>query len=300
MARLTGLQKAIERTDLARVKRILTQSPTTSLDRPLEGGYPPLVVAATAGSAEMIRLLVESGAGPQQRCRPFQDTALHFAATPAAVEALLSAGAEIEAASEEESRPLHAAVASNLPAVVAALLSRGADPNVHCRPYGDSPLHLAVRELRVKLIEILLRRGADPNVRDDEGATPLHLAALLRTKRVLPIVHALLQGGAKVDAANSAGITPLMAAAMNGELAVLRALIEAGASLDAIDAWSQTALSHAVCQGRRDAAKLLVDAHANPDIRISEKHPHAARRGATARDLAEASSDRGIRSLFKP
>ena len=43
--------------------------------------------------------------------------------------------------------------------------------------YGDSPLHYAVQRSNYKAAEILLQNGANPDDTDDQGITPLALAA---------------------------------------------------------------------------------------------------------------------------
>lgn len=42
----------------------------------------------------------------------------------------------------------------------------------------QTPLHLAVITRQVKVVEVLLRAGADPTLLDQNGRSPLHLAAL--------------------------------------------------------------------------------------------------------------------------
>jgi ankyrin repeat protein len=67
--------------------------------------------------------------------------------------------------------PLHRAVRARSPAAVAALLSAGADPHAATRKAGSTPLHLAVAptgaggtagaaDLQLEIIRLLLAAGA--------------------------------------------------------------------------------------------------------------------------------------------
>lgn len=78
-----------------------------------------------------------------------------------------------------------------------------------------------------RVVTTLLQRGFDPNSRDEEGQVALFLAL----RRPAPAVaealwaHPQLQ----VDPVNAAGETPLMMAALRGQVAWMRRLIERGA-----------------------------------------------------------------------
>ena len=72
---------------------------------------------------------------------------------------------------------------------------------------GQTPLHMANTPDQ---IQALLDAGADVNVRDDYGATPLHLQSIAPrpTTKNLEIVRKLLEAGADLKAENEDGLQP--------------------------------------------------------------------------------------------
>ena len=75
------------------------------------------------------------------------------------------------------------------------LLDRGADPNAVSRnPMAVQPLHSAAASRAVGIITMLLDHGADVNARQQGGWTPLHAAAIFGD---LALVELLLKNGAK-------------------------------------------------------------------------------------------------------
>jgi uncharacterized protein len=80
-----------------------------------------------------------------------------------------------------------------------------------------------------------LARGFDPNARDPQGQTALHLA--LRDDSPQVVESLLKRANLDVDALNAAGETPLMMAALRGQLEWVRRLLERGAKVH-IDGWS--------------------------------------------------------------
>jgi len=70
-------------------------------------------------------------------------------------------------------------------------------------------------------------------------------------------VKSLLTAGFDVNVADTDGITPLMASAMNGNPAIARLLIDAGADLSLRNKWGLTAHAIAVWHGYTDLAERL-------------------------------------------
>ena len=58
-------------------------------------------------------------------------------------------------------------------------------------------------------IKVLLAAGANPNAKSPDGATLLHQAVAARQ---VPIIKALVEAGAKLDAVNKDNLTPLLLA----------------------------------------------------------------------------------------
>ena len=172
-----------------------------------DGGMTPLLFAVRDGNGEMMRLLLDRGA-------------------------------DLRESSGNHTSPLLIALLNGQAGLAAELLARGADPNA-ADDYHRAALFAAI-DLRnfnhekytdlptdgrdpLDLIKALLRKGADPN---------------LRTNTVP--VHGLMQFDASW--VNFDGQTPLVRAALSGDIEVMRLLLESGADPNIATAQGTTAL----------------------------------------------------------
>lgn len=103
---------------------------------------------------------------------------------------------------------------------VEALLNGGANINAHNTGVG-SAVYVAAAARRNALLLRLLERGGDPNLTPDWGLTPLMVAAIQGN---LPAVSALLAHDADPARRNPAGLTALDLARDAGHTEVARAL----------------------------------------------------------------------------
>ena len=98
----------------------------------------------------------------------------------------------------------------------------------------------AIRQGDYQLTSHLLSYGCDPNCRDEDGSTPLHLAAVLGLTR---IIATLAQAGGNIEArAGAQQSTPLLQAAEHGQTAAAISLLDLGANANALDSSGTTAL----------------------------------------------------------
>ena len=104
----------------------------------------------------------------------------------------------------------------------------------------------AVTIQRDSLIDLCLIEHVDPNGRDAQGRTPLLIAA---SQRDWKTAQRLIDAGALVDLADKNGFTPLMAAAMRGNLEMFRSLLAHSVDLHA----------EAPCKDGRDLLGMAID-----------------------------------------
>ena len=108
-----------------------------------------------------------------------------------------------------------------------------------------------------------LNSGSDINVKDDDGASPLHLAAFENENP--DVLTVLLDAGADVNARGRLGGTPLLFAAFRNENPnVLKALLDVGADLNARTSTGDTPLHLAAGNNvSPEVLTLLLDAGAD-------------------------------------
>ena len=157
-------------------------------------------------------------------------------------------------------------------------LAAGSDPNIVRQEDGATPLHVAARAGEPEVVITLLAGDADPQVGDDTGATPLHIAAAAGKPEV---VNTLLAGDADPQAEDHTGATPLHVAARGGEPEVVIALLATSdADPQVEDDTGATPLHVAAAAGDIDVINVLLDLGADPDAQNND--------GRTPLDLAVA------------
>jgi ankyrin repeat protein len=103
---------------------------------------------------------------------PLHNAAL--AGTTQTIEALIRAGADVDARDTDGRTPLHIACTYPRPQIVETLVAAGASLDVRDKD-GASPLHRAAC-VGPEPVEVLIAAGADRNARDDRGRTALDRA----------------------------------------------------------------------------------------------------------------------------
>ncbi|MBI4424587.1 MAG: ankyrin repeat domain-containing protein [Elusimicrobia bacterium] len=180
----------------------------------------PLHIAIQSSSpAVLTSFLLARGADPNAR-GVFGRTPLiaaaasqYYGATQlAVVEALLNAGADIDACDETGRTALMWAAMANLPVAV-SLLVRGADTD-HADKDGETALMYAVREWNPGVVIALLDRRVDQEKRNAAGRTALDIA---RESNIPAEIQWLLENRGprsalreRVDAAVGAALVPLV------------------------------------------------------------------------------------------
>jgi ankyrin repeat protein len=126
---------------------------------------------------------------------------------------------------------------------------------------GEAALHIVVKRRDQAWLSFLLAKGARTDIRDNDGNTPLAIAAQLGFGEG---VQTLLEQGAGVNVANNRGETPLILAVHNRDLATVRYLIANGANPLQADRIAGKSARDYATEDRRSATILKLLDEAKP------------------------------------
>lgn len=140
-----------------------------------------ILEAAAAGRADRVRELLAADPEARHARTPEGFTTLGLAAFlggPEVVALLLEAGADPDDDADNPARvrPVHAAAAARDPESLRLLLEAGADPNAR-QQGGFTPLHAAAHVDHQEMARLLLDHGADPAAQTDDGRDAARIAA---------------------------------------------------------------------------------------------------------------------------
>ena len=147
-----------------------------------------------------------------------------------------------------------------------AMIKAGADVN-EAQPDGTRPIHWAVYRIDHELVDALIARKARVDVANEFGHTPLAEAVRQGDARM---VKMLLGAGSGTEGANADGQTALMAAIKNGDLPIVQMLLDAGARVNVVEkVQHQTPLMWAAAAARNaaDMVRLLIAKGADVNAR---------------------------------
>jgi ankyrin repeat protein len=282
------LLNAVSNNNVATVRQLLDNG--ADIEAPGQNGDKALDIAVQQGDLAMVNLLLEKGAQVDAKDSS-GETALIEAARTGNVEivrillprtsdqrekngALFAAagGGPVEiqmqnpdskVSDERAPRPV---LESSWLKIARLLLESGANLEATDED-GSTPLTLAAAYGQTDIFSFLLDRGAGINVRDKNGNTPLIAAAcecaLATMNSTYDIVKILLQKGAAVNERNHEGATALMNAASGfGDAAIVKLLLDAAADPTLKDKKGNTALALAIKSDRADKIQLLKQAMA--------------------------------------
>lgn len=112
----------------------------------------------------------------------------------------------LDNSNEDISQKIHSAIYTLVKLKIKSRLGRTALHLACCREAALMGRYPACQFPSPHLAEVLLKVGADPNARDEEGNTPLHLAAMARPCPPA-LAKILLEKGAHIDLVNNNGDT---------------------------------------------------------------------------------------------
>jgi len=199
-------QRSVQNNELSLIRDQMQRM--DDIDLPTINGKTALMAAARQGDADLVQALLALNAEVNAENRAAGTPLLYavWSGDENTVRTMLNHGAHINHQSANGWTALMMAAAKNHPQATRLLLERGADAQL-VDIYGWTPLMRAAYAGHQEVVQLLLQLADSELERhNDHGQTALHLAVIQGHEQV---VLALLQHGARPNAEDFAGYTPL-------------------------------------------------------------------------------------------
>jgi ankyrin repeat protein len=219
----TPLTLAAEKGCFAVVQQLLDQDVNPNI---MDGeGRTALMVAASHGFANILKVLIENGANVHTMHNGW-----------AALQRVAYDGHD---------------------SMVKLLLEHGADIEVN-ESHG-TPLFLASLKGHSAVVELLLDHDANVHTRNGNGETALLVAAKYNYDGAekVAVARLLLKHGADIDARSTDGSTPLTRASCEGYTDLVKLLLLENANIDTMDVQGRSALDWSVVKKHREIEQIL-------------------------------------------
>ncbi|KAJ5682003.1 uncharacterized protein N7477_001943 [Penicillium maclennaniae] len=205
-------------------------------------GVTPLHCAVYQGNEEMVEFLLECGANGNATNADGQ-TPLHIAAKRGhrkCMKLLFAQRVDLHIVDHSGAPSLHAAVGTATDeSTVPLLVKQRLNLNFQNPINGNTALHLAIASRRPRIILFLLEKSASIDIANNEGLTPLQMAANMDNCEAISL---LLQHCASVEARFIAGPTALQYAAWKGHWIAFDLLLIGGADINVWNKQGETLL----------------------------------------------------------
>ncbi|XP_027198545.2 protein phosphatase 1 regulatory subunit 16A-like [Dermatophagoides pteronyssinus] len=219
------LLEAATRNDIYEVKRLLMLG--VSPDSTNEDGLTALHQCCIDNCEEMMRLLIEFGANVNAKDSE-QWTPLHAAATCGhlnLIKLLIENNADLLAVNADGNMPYDICEdEQTLDYIEAEMAKRGITQEL------IDQIRLKTENQMLFDMKELIQNGYDINLKDEQGATPLHIAA---ANGYLSVIEFLIDNNASIDECDIDLWQPIHAAACWGHIDVVEFLVQNGADLEA-------------------------------------------------------------------
>jgi ankyrin repeat protein len=205
-------------------------------------------------SVSVAQLLLGCGGDVNAQTKE-QQTPLHFASQLGKHEIvclLLNHGAKVDAVDKNGETPLHLVsghghlVGETSVHVAKLLLEYGGDVNAQTKSLQWTPLLAAAHYGNLHIAQLLLDNGAKIDAMDSDGNTPLHHVSVYQfsEKACVSIAQLLLKCGGDVNTQIKEQGTPLHVASFHGKLTIAQLLLKHGAKVDTVDNAGETPLHY--------------------------------------------------------